>query len=309
MREERENCCDDLAVAACGDPIIYARALAHLEQLRGGLPGLAMAANGGRLLSRIQRLLAPPRERRRSIAPVGITGLTLIVAAAFAWAAAQKPVSQPVPPNPESPVLLALTPVSPAKPQAAKPPAPRTASPKDEEDYIDQLERSGYRNMSVDQMIAMKIHGVTVDYINEIKALGWTATPDQLVSFRVHGVNAETVKQLRALGYSLTPDQAIAAQVHQIDSAFANGWKQAGLTGLSFDDLIALKVHGAIPAEAGELRSLGFKQISADDLVHLHVMGVTPDYIREVRRRGFNDLTLDQIAQMKQLGILGSKTK
>jgi beta-lactamase regulating signal transducer with metallopeptidase domain len=94
MREERENCCDDRAVAACGDPIIYARALANLEQLRGALPGLAMAANGGSLLSRIQRLVAAPPQTPRSIAPVGITGLTLMAAAAFLWATPQKPDSQ-----------------------------------------------------------------------------------------------------------------------------------------------------------------------------------------------------------------------
>ena len=35
IRIERENCCDDLAVSLCGDPILYAQALAELEHLRG----------------------------------------------------------------------------------------------------------------------------------------------------------------------------------------------------------------------------------------------------------------------------------
>ena len=33
IRAERENCCDDLAVACCGDTLLYARTLA-LEELR-----------------------------------------------------------------------------------------------------------------------------------------------------------------------------------------------------------------------------------------------------------------------------------
>jgi beta-lactamase regulating signal transducer with metallopeptidase domain len=60
IRIEREHCCDDLAVSLCGDPLIYARALADLEELRGANTQLAMAANGGVLLDRVRRLLAAP---------------------------------------------------------------------------------------------------------------------------------------------------------------------------------------------------------------------------------------------------------
>src|SRR6185295_3081242 len=56
-RQEREHCCDDLAVAACGDVLTYARALTALEHLRGCEVQLAVAASGGSLLVRIQRLL------------------------------------------------------------------------------------------------------------------------------------------------------------------------------------------------------------------------------------------------------------
>jgi hypothetical protein len=46
MRIEREHCCDDLAVAACGSPLRYARALAELQGLCAESPVLAMAASG-----------------------------------------------------------------------------------------------------------------------------------------------------------------------------------------------------------------------------------------------------------------------
>src|ERR1019366_6969685 len=56
VREERENCCDDLVIKVCGDRLAYARALATMEGLRGELPDLAFAASGGSLLNRIRRL-------------------------------------------------------------------------------------------------------------------------------------------------------------------------------------------------------------------------------------------------------------
>src|SRR5688500_271377 len=56
VRIERENCCDDLAVAVCGNPIQYARALTRLEELRAGATLVVAAANGGSLLDRIRRI-------------------------------------------------------------------------------------------------------------------------------------------------------------------------------------------------------------------------------------------------------------
>jgi bla regulator protein BlaR1 len=63
IRDARESCCDDLVLAlADGSPVVYASALADLEQLRqdtGAAPTLtpALAASGGVLLTRIRRIV------------------------------------------------------------------------------------------------------------------------------------------------------------------------------------------------------------------------------------------------------------
>jgi len=61
VRVEREACCDDLAVAAGGDVLIYVRALSELESRQPGGFRALPAANGGSLVNRIQRLLEPTR--------------------------------------------------------------------------------------------------------------------------------------------------------------------------------------------------------------------------------------------------------
>lgn len=82
VREEREHCCDDLAVQACGgDGRILARALAHVEELRltpvESTPMLAMAltTNRQQLLHRVQRMLGVPT--RPFISNGSLAGLTL----------------------------------------------------------------------------------------------------------------------------------------------------------------------------------------------------------------------------------------
>jgi beta-lactamase regulating signal transducer with metallopeptidase domain len=57
IRREREHCCDDLAVAVCGDRLAYAKALSFLEERRTPVPAGAFGAAGGVLTMRIARLL------------------------------------------------------------------------------------------------------------------------------------------------------------------------------------------------------------------------------------------------------------
>jgi GWxTD domain-containing protein len=69
IRQEREHCCDDLVVALQGNARDYARALLTLEEQRATRLEPALAANGGDLMERIQRL-AGHREESRSLGGV-----------------------------------------------------------------------------------------------------------------------------------------------------------------------------------------------------------------------------------------------
>lgn len=59
VRNEREHCCDDLAVSVCGDAHGYAAALVDMERLRGAPLAYALGAGGGSLVTRVRRLVAP----------------------------------------------------------------------------------------------------------------------------------------------------------------------------------------------------------------------------------------------------------
>ena len=58
-RRERELCCDDSAVHACGDALHYAHALTDLAALRGDDLSPAMGVTGGDLAMRVERLITP----------------------------------------------------------------------------------------------------------------------------------------------------------------------------------------------------------------------------------------------------------
>jgi len=80
VRIEREHCCDDFAVSACGDAGLYVEALTSLEEWKvtsGLLLTAKLAANGGRLKDRVARLLdAPVQSPKVSLS--AMTGLALL---------------------------------------------------------------------------------------------------------------------------------------------------------------------------------------------------------------------------------------
>jgi hypothetical protein len=82
IRAERELCCDDAAIAACGDVLTYARALTNFESNRPSHAGAALTANGGSLRSRISRLLEPANPARDMLpGPVAGWALAILLAA------------------------------------------------------------------------------------------------------------------------------------------------------------------------------------------------------------------------------------
>ncbi len=104
VRAEREHCCDDLAVVACGDAVLYARALTAIETLRHEEMGVAMAVTGSPLLARVRRLLGakPPESAASSgwivalltvvmVSGAGVTGWMRVVPVQFAEATQQTP--------------------------------------------------------------------------------------------------------------------------------------------------------------------------------------------------------------------------
>jgi beta-lactamase regulating signal transducer with metallopeptidase domain len=105
LRAEREHCCDDLAVQACGDPLALANALVALNEQRllpyglPSTPSVAMAARGtgkrsNEFTNRIRRLLGGGRERTVSLGTVA--ACLLLTAASLTAGMMLRPVVQPV---------------------------------------------------------------------------------------------------------------------------------------------------------------------------------------------------------------------
>ena len=100
VRQERELCCDDMAVGVCGDPLLYARTLASLEASRGFLPSAALSIKGneGLLFQRIKRIMMPNTTSPYQLPPFLPAGLAVMAVLILGWVSPEakaEPVSSP----------------------------------------------------------------------------------------------------------------------------------------------------------------------------------------------------------------------
>jgi len=85
IRDERELCCDDVAVEVCGEPAAYAAALVELASWHTRDAALGVAATDGPLLARVRRLLRVPEDRAtHATSGLAFVALGLLLAAGVA---------------------------------------------------------------------------------------------------------------------------------------------------------------------------------------------------------------------------------
>jgi beta-lactamase regulating signal transducer with metallopeptidase domain len=336
IRADREHCCDDIAVGVAGERLSYARALAAMASWRDA-PRLAVAATGGPLAARVARLLGV-RESSSGGRAAGAVTLTLLLASVIAasgislgmsrpaLAQTSAPAQIPAPVSPPSPVAPA-SPVSQpnsrvaqaaeqapaarpapaarsapsARPAAAAKPAPAAEPARPQASYIEELRRLDV-DFDVDQLVALKVHGVTPEYISAMRRTGLTIDTDDLIAMKVHQVDPEFVAQVRAQGFQPDAAELVAFSVHGISAEYVKEMRAAGFEP-DAQQLIAMKVHNVTPDLRRAFETSGY-EVGVEELISARAMGVTPEFIEKARSHGFKKLSFEQLIRLKAADVL-----
>lgn len=341
VREERELCCDDVALRACSDPTVYASALLRLEEERRTRLHLAMALDGHQsragLRARILRMLGDSEPSPRTFRPISLAGIAAAlviflcplpkVFASFRAVpqitARIAPVASHVAHNVVFKAMHPMQAVAPAlKPSAATPapapddaqntePAPNpapapdaTAAPQsDHSDYIDQMRAAGY-DVDLDKYIAMKVQGITPAYAAAMaKVFGEKLSADKLIAMKVQDVSADYVSKMRAAGFDVDANKLIAMRVQGVTPEYAAEMAKAlGETKISADKLIAMRVQDVTPDYIATVHAMGY-DVDVNKVIAMRVQNVTPEYADAMAKAGFGKPTLDQLITMKVQGV------
>jgi beta-lactamase regulating signal transducer with metallopeptidase domain len=340
VRAEREHCCDDEAVALCGSPVTYAHALARLAETTAA-PQLAMAANGSPLVARVARLLGA-NTKSESIRGANLSaGVLCLSAALLAGAALWGSVYQARAQSP-SPVATAVSTATTVQvtnltkdlvsatisksvsstlvhvSQLAAGPAPSPspnpqpqqdseapAAPQKAQSYIDSLSAAGLTNLSVDELIALKVQGVTGDYVRAMKpyitSKDGKVDVNELIGLKVQGVTPEYIKEMSAAtGENLDTNDLMGMKVQGVTPQYVKEMKDLGLKADS-GEIIGMKVQGVTPEYVKEMRSLGLN-VDSGDIIGMKVQGVTPEYVKQMQQLGLK-VDSGEIIGMKVQGV------
>jgi bla regulator protein blaR1 len=334
IRVEREQCCDDLAIAATGDARSYARALMRLEEMRGAAPALAVAAGGGNLWKRIVRLLAqnPSAGERPSawvagalaFAMLALLGAAARVGPSADWSdelggaspvielstpdAVVRPASQDPSPAPEPPAPEETDVPAPEAPtiEAPAPEAPVAETPDEQAPEVAEepsIESGASSALQADDV--EEPDQPAEPEIEERPVSGGTRalTADELVSFRVHGVTPEFVRSIAALGYERAdPDDLVALKIHGVTTEnIADMNRIFGKRPL--EDHVSFKIHGVSAEEVRRLSSIGLGKVSPDDAVSMKIHGVDADYVKRLHAGGYVRVSAEDAISAKIHGV------
>jgi len=317
VRIERENCCDDLAVAVCGNPLQYARALTRLEELRASALPVVVAANGGSLLERIRRIAAGTDEgtaanARWAAALVMLGILAVGIAVPSLPALAQRGDKE------------RSTTKKGEEPKVASAQVDVAASPTDPTDETDAAIASLNAIDAPDVDVDVD---VDYDFDGELALPEPPAPPAVPAVAMVHGVapappvpgapavapapRARSVPAARP--GSPAPPARIAASDRAPDFDFdfeyefehgdATDDRPLGEGGkLTVDELISLRAVRVTPDYVNTMREL-FPGLTLRGVTSLKAVGVTTDFVRQMRSTGFEVKTAKEASSLAAVGV------
>jgi beta-lactamase regulating signal transducer with metallopeptidase domain len=295
VRIERENCCDDLAVAVCGDRVQYAKALTRLEELRATALPVVVAANGGSLLDRIRRIASSRPEAtgvsaRWTAAAMMLALLVLALALPSASALAQREEKAQEQQNPQPDVQPA--------PQPSSTEVVEVVEEAEEEDY-------DFEVVDVDVEIPDAPDAPDAPEIPAVPHIDMHVAippvpPVPPVPAGRHAALAH-IDIARAADLDFDFDHEIDVDVDSDDDRKSNR-KLSEAGKLTVDELISLRAVGVTPEYITTMKGY-FPDLTIREVTSLKAVGVTPEYIQEMRGAGFDVKTPRDATSLKAVGV------
>ena len=308
VRIERENCCDDLAVAVCGNPIQYARALTRLEELRASALSVMVAANGGSLLDRVRRIASGRAEgtvsgSRWAAAVVMLSILVIAVAI---------------------PSLPALAERGEKKAPKAKPSIAQIDVVVPAVDPDDEADASVDSDVDAEVDPIIDEHVDTADFDFDLDAIDIAplAAPAALAAADAIAAGHPMIAPMAAVDLNINPMPVVAPRAAMAflagldadrdddddeadyeDADDQAGNREIGTGGkLTVDELISLRAVGVTPEYLNEMRAI-FPGLRLREVTSLKAVGVTADYIKEMRGAGYEIKSAKEATSLKAVGV------
>ncbi len=324
LRQQRELCCDDVAVQSCADPLVYATALLRLEERRSQRLSLAMALDGHKPWSglglRIARILGETNGKKspRELVPIplaAICALFLLVLLPMPnlFAGLRKNMQAQI-----APPAVSATPVPTPAPTAMNLPAPVSSSvvhdapvlssvvhdaspvlPMVQVAFVPAAANDGAAAIATEAQRAGKGTGEGAGSGAGNGSGGSGGSAEQAATADASAHKPDYIDAMRAAGYDVDIDKYVAMKMQRITPEYAQAMAKVGFGKPTADDLIAMKAQGVTPEYVSELRTAGLQPSSIHDLISYRIFKVTPEFVAAMKAAGFDSIPPDKLVALR----------
>ncbi|HEV3324169.1 MAG TPA: M56 family metallopeptidase [Puia sp.] len=308
IRTERENCCDDVAIRETRSRRQLIEALLSFHEYQKKTRGytLAFAGKDGGVVKRVERIV---HKKNHSLNPGERTllmgGLLLLCGAFVTIRPSSAPVTAVVikakmVAAPEAAVVVLGAAMLPGVVAAGEPGVVRGGEPGVVTAGEPGVVRGGEPGVGA-QLADTNIK----DEKNDTSLPGHLSDRDieKLIEARDHGVTPEFVAELKKMGYSLNLDKAIELKDHGVSAEFIQSLKKEGFGQVSLDRAIELIDHGVSVEFIKHIRAAGFPKLTLEQAVELVDHGVNGEFIEKWKKKTGTLLELEDYVHLRDSGI------
>jgi bla regulator protein BlaR1 len=287
IRTERENCCDDVAIRETRSRRKLIEALVSFHEYQQTTQNyvLAFAGQPNGIVKRVERIVHKRNHSLNAGERLLLMAGVLLLCGAFITVNGRRTTEKLVVKEPahktaavklpvaDKAVVLAASPTSIRKQVLVKLPvttAIDTTRP-------DTAKLATLTKLDIDLLLRARDHGVTPDYLAELKQLGYTVSLEQAIRLRDHGVTADFIRDIQKEGYSqISLDKAVDLIDHGVSAEFIHQVKAEGFPNLTLNEAVKLVDHGVNIGFIRDWKKKTGSQLELRDYIKLRDAGIDP---------------------------------
>jgi hypothetical protein len=178
--------------------------------------------------------------------------------------------------------------------------------------YVEEIRKTGYKDLSFNQLVSFKAQGINGDYINSLKKAAPTgqsaeaALPpaNELSAFKAMKIDSAYIRSLAAAGYDHIPYHELTAMKSLgVTPEYIKSFSDMGYKDLSVHNLIAFKSQNITPEFIKSFESVGYKNLPVQNLSAIKAINLTPAYIKSFQDIGYTNIPIHSLIPLKSLNI------
>ena len=155
-----------------------------------------------------------------------------------------------------------------------------------------------------ERLFSLAMFDIGTAFIRDMQSLGYRESLETYKRFKIHGVTTDFVRDVRSLGIeNLTAEDLVRFRIHGVTPDFIRSMREFGVGGVDAESVVRMRIHGVTTDFVRELRDLGYTNVPAEDLIRMRIHGVTTDFIRDLARAGYHGIPVEKLVQMRIHGI------